>query len=66
MAILKCSCTHKAQDEFHGPGMRVCNKVGKKGTVNEYKCTVCGCPHTGTKAATEAEPAAKAAKPAKK
>ena len=53
MAILKCSCAHKAQDAFHGDKMRVCNKLGKKGVTNEYRCTVCGCPHNGPKSETE-------------
>jgi len=43
MTILKCSCEHVAQDEFHGSGRRVHNA----GTVKEdgrrvYRCTVCG------------------------
>ncbi len=40
--LMKCSCTHKAQDELHGKNMRVFNRT-QKGTagVPEYRCTVC-------------------------
>ena len=35
--ILPCTCPHKAQDEFHGQGMRVHNPT-KSGAA---RCTVC-------------------------
>lgn len=27
--IIKCTCVHKAQDEFHGKGNRVANETSK-------------------------------------
>ena len=46
MAVLKCVCTHKAQDKFHGKHMRVFN-LTKKGGENIYRCTVCLRERTG-------------------
>lgn len=44
--VTKCSCKHKAQDELHGIGNRVCNKTTKSsGGVTEHRCTVCGVIH---------------------
>jgi hypothetical protein len=37
MAILKCVCTHPAQDKLHGKGFRVHNKTKEA----KYRCTVC-------------------------
>lgn len=40
--IMKCDCINKMQDELHGPGMRVHNKmVTPKTGKQEYRCTVC-------------------------
>ena len=36
--ILKCTCVHEAQDEFHGKWKRVHNLMGKGA---EARCTVC-------------------------
>lgn len=36
--IKRCTCKHKAQDTFHGKGMRVHNYT-KDG---DSRCTVCG------------------------
>lgn len=37
--IMKCSCTHGTQDQFHGKGNRVHNLC--KGNT-KARCTVCG------------------------
>lgn len=38
-----CSCNHKGQDDLHGKGRRVFNKLkGKTSTDERYRCTVCG------------------------
>jgi hypothetical protein len=41
MAILKCTCQNAYQDEVYGPGMRVCNPLGKEGRKDYARCTVC-------------------------
>lgn len=37
MAIRKCNCEHKTQDELHGKGNRVHNPTAK----GKLRCTVC-------------------------
>lgn len=42
--IKKCTCEHEYQDEKHGKGMRVCNKLAMakgSGVRPQYRCTVC-------------------------
>jgi len=38
--LMLCNCPHKAQDIFHGKGIRVFNASGK--VPNQVTCTVCG------------------------
>lgn len=42
--VMKCKCVHKAQDEFHGKGVRVFNSLAKAkgGDQQLWRCTVCG------------------------
>jgi len=44
MAIKKCTCNNKFQDQIHGKGMRVANecKSTKDATRKKFRCTVCG------------------------
>lgn len=45
---IKCSCSHKAQDELHGPTVRVANPVNKsriRGELTEVRCSVCNVTH---------------------
>ncbi|ARM71097.1 hypothetical protein pVco7_gp108 [Vibrio phage pVco-7] len=37
---VKCDCKHEGQDELHGKGMRVANKISSK-DGNMVRCTVC-------------------------
>lgn len=64
--IIRCSCSHEYQDVLYGKGNRVAN-VMRSG---QSKCTVCGTiggsKAVFTKATTEPEPVAAAAKPEKK
>lgn len=41
--IIRCSCTHVAQDSMHGKGMRVHNHAAKAGVLKSpaWRCTVC-------------------------
>ena len=40
--IVKCTCTHKYQDETHGKAMRVANPTIKvSGDKIIHRCTVC-------------------------
>jgi prophage tail gpP-like protein len=42
--IKTCTCEHKAQDELHCKGRRVCNELkttSKESTIKKYRCTVC-------------------------
>lgn len=41
--ILPCNCIHSKQDELHGKGNRVFNKLKKDpgGGSQKYRCTVC-------------------------
>lgn len=41
IAIKKCYCEHKYQDQRYGKGKRVMNAKEKKEPQN-YRCTVCG------------------------
>jgi hypothetical protein len=36
--LMKCSCRHTGQDNLHGEGIRVFNKVSKE---NSFRCSVC-------------------------
>lgn len=45
--IVKCSCTHDAQDQFLGSGNRVANECGSKVPgMMVFRCTVCKSEHT--------------------
>ena len=37
--VLKCKCSHEAQDEIYGKGMRLHNHANKD---DKWRCTVCG------------------------
>lgn len=41
--ILKCSCSHEAQDKIYGKNMRCMNRTTKSKTLGmaTYRCTVC-------------------------
>ena len=45
MAILKCTCEHKVQDELHGKNKRVMNPTLRDNPQTKaditYRCTVC-------------------------
>lgn len=38
--ILRCTCSHEAQDSLHGKGNRVANRT-KQTNPDKYRCTVC-------------------------
>ncbi len=41
--ILKCTCSHKYQDQKYGPGQRVHNpSKGNNDQDVRWTCTVCG------------------------
>lgn len=43
--LFKCRCKHEYQDKKYGKGIRLHNKTTypntNKGTLGEYRCTVC-------------------------
>lgn len=46
--ILRCSCEHKIQDQYHGIYKRVHNPLKKdRGRQQEWRCTVCKKTKTG-------------------
>lgn len=51
MGFAVCVCKHAAQDELHGPQVRVVNQNPKNVKHSEYfKCTVCGRQHNTAEA----------------
>jgi len=42
MAIKICTCKHDYQDKKYGKRRRVFNALAKKGSVQQYRCTICG------------------------
>ena len=41
MAVEKCMCEHKGQDEIHGKYIRVHNEFKNKAGMKILRCTVC-------------------------
>lgn len=39
--IVKCVCSHEAQDKLHGVGNRVANPTKSDKTIDKVRCTVC-------------------------
>lgn len=63
---IKCTCAHKAQDEFYGVGMRLMNatlkEIKDKSTPVVFKCTVCGVERRRSVVSTETAPTKKSGK----
>lgn len=44
--IVRCICSHEAQDKLHGSGNRVANECKENNGTVPHRCTVCEREHT--------------------